>query len=89
MQPISDARPPAEIIRPAISLYFRFTLSFRDVEELLAERGTETTMLRLPEQPDLTGPRRFECCKMCLAQSKSLLPLTSRMAVCDEIPCTR
>ena len=28
-----------EIIQHAIWLYFRFTLSYRDVEELLAERG--------------------------------------------------
>ena len=30
--------PPA-IIQQAIWLYFQFTLSFRDVEDLLAERG--------------------------------------------------
>ena len=29
----------AEVIRQAVWLYFRFTLSFRDVEELLAQRG--------------------------------------------------
>jgi transposase-like protein len=41
MQKISYAgyRFPPEIMRPAIWLYLRFTLSFRDVEELLAERG--------------------------------------------------
>jgi putative transposase len=45
MQPISYAchRFPAEIIRHAIWLYLRFTLSYRDVEELLAERGIETS----------------------------------------------
>src|SRR6516225_5258568 len=32
-------RFPAEIIQHAIWLYLRFTLSYRDVEELLAERG--------------------------------------------------
>ena len=32
-------RFPAEIIQNAIWLYLRFTLSYRDVEELLAERG--------------------------------------------------
>ena len=32
-------RLPREIIRQAIWLFFRFTLSFRDVEDLLAERG--------------------------------------------------
>src|SRR3954468_10603730 len=41
MQPVSYARHqfPAEIIRHAVWLYLRFTLSYRDVEELLAERG--------------------------------------------------
>src|SRR5215207_8646102 len=45
MQPISYARHqfPAEIIRHAVWLYRRFTLSYRDVEELLAERGIETS----------------------------------------------
>jgi hypothetical protein len=32
-------RFPSEIIERAIWLYLRFTLSFRDVEDLLAERG--------------------------------------------------
>ena len=32
-------RLPPEIIQQAIWLYLRFTLSFRDVEDLLAERG--------------------------------------------------
>jgi transposase-like protein len=45
MQPVSYARHqfPAEIIRHAVWLYLRFTLSYRDVEELLAERGIETS----------------------------------------------
>jgi transposase-like protein len=34
--------PPA-IIRHAVWLYFRFTLSFRDVEDLLAERGLDVS----------------------------------------------
>jgi transposase-like protein len=32
---------PPEIIQHAIWLYLRFTLSYRDVEELLAERGLD------------------------------------------------
>ena len=32
-------RFPAEIIAHAVWLYFRFPLSLRDVEDLLAERG--------------------------------------------------
>jgi putative transposase len=45
MQPISYARHqfPPEIIRQAIWLYLRFTLSYRDVEELLAERGLDVS----------------------------------------------
>lgn len=34
---------PAEIISHAVWLYFRFSLSFRDVEELLAQRGIVVT----------------------------------------------
>src|SRR3954463_11932038 len=44
-RPTSYARHqfPAEIIQHAVWLYLRFTLSYRDVEELLAERGIETS----------------------------------------------
>jgi putative transposase len=43
MQPISYSRHrfPPELIRHAVWLYLRFTLSYRDVEELLAERGLD------------------------------------------------
>ncbi len=43
MQPISYQRHrvPPEVIRHAVWLHFRFTLSFRDVEELLAQRRLE------------------------------------------------
>src|ERR671913_534772 len=45
MQAISYARHhfPAEVIRHAVWLYLRFTLSYRDVGELLAERGIEAS----------------------------------------------
>ncbi len=45
MKPISFKRHrfPPEIIRHAIWLYGRFTLSFRDVEEWLAERGVDVS----------------------------------------------
>ena len=32
-----------DIIRQAVWLYFRFTMSFRDVEDLLAERGIDVS----------------------------------------------
>jgi len=45
MKPISYARHrfPPDVIGHAVWLYFRFTLSFRDVEELLSERGIEVS----------------------------------------------
>ena len=45
MIPISFKRHrfPPEIIRHAVWLYTRFTLSFRDVEDLLAERGVDVS----------------------------------------------
>jgi transposase-like protein len=36
-------RFPPDVIRYAVWLYFRFTLSIRDVEELLAQRGIEVS----------------------------------------------
>ena len=45
MKPISYARHrfPPDVIGHAVWLYFRFTLSFRDVEDLMAERGIEVS----------------------------------------------
>jgi transposase-like protein len=39
----SGYRFPSDLIQRAIWLYLRFTLSYRDVEELLAERGVEVS----------------------------------------------
>ena len=45
MQPVSYKRHrfPPDVIRQAVWLYFRFTLILRDVEEMLAQRGIETS----------------------------------------------
>jgi len=45
MKPLSFKRHrcPADVIRHAVWLYFRFSLSFRDVEELMAQRGIDVT----------------------------------------------
>jgi putative transposase len=45
MQPVSFKRhrSPRDVIRQAVWLYFWFTLSFRDVEEILAQRGIEVS----------------------------------------------
>jgi len=39
----SRYRFPREVIQRAVWMYLRFTLSFRDVEDLLAERGITVT----------------------------------------------
>jgi putative transposase len=36
-------RFPAEVIQYAVWMYFRFPLSFRDVEDLLAQRGIDVS----------------------------------------------
>jgi putative transposase len=45
MQAISYKRHrfPPEVIRQAVWLYFKFTLSLRDVEEILAESGIDVS----------------------------------------------
>ncbi|MCZ6666974.1 MAG: IS6 family transposase, partial [Gammaproteobacteria bacterium] len=45
MPPISYARQqfPPFVIQRSVWLYLRFTLSYRDVEELLAERGLDVS----------------------------------------------
>ncbi len=45
MRPLSFKRRrfPADVIRQAVWLCFRFTLSFRDVEEMFARRGIDVS----------------------------------------------
>ncbi len=43
-------RFPADIIRHSVCLYARFTLSYRDVEEMLAKRGLDS-----PARPSVAG----------------------------------
>ena len=53
----ADHRYPAEIISYAVWLYFRFPLSLRMVEEMLAARGISVTLrIHLPpaESPERT-----------------------------------
>ena len=45
-------RFPPDVIRHAVWLYFRFTLSFRDVEELLAQRGISVSYETVRCRPD-------------------------------------
>jgi DDE domain len=58
MRKISYAgyRFPPEVIDQAIWLYLRFTLSFRDVEDLLAERGIAVSYETLRRWVNHFGP---------------------------------
>src|SRR6202047_2410830 len=59
-------RFPAAVIRHAIWLYLRFTLSYRDVEELLAERGLDVTYETVRSWAVKFGPiiaRRLRRCR--------------------------
>jgi len=50
-------RFPPVIIQQAIWLYVRFTLSFRDVEDLLAERGIAVSYETVRRWVNHFGPR--------------------------------
>ncbi len=39
----SGHRFPPDVIRYAVYLYFRYTISFRDIEEMLAERRIDVS----------------------------------------------
>ena len=49
-------RHPPEIIQQAIWLYLRFSLSFRDVEDLLAERGVTVSYETIRRWVNHFGP---------------------------------
>jgi transposase-like protein len=55
-------RFPPPIIQHAIWLYLRFTLSYRDVEELLAERGLEVSYETVRRWVLKSGPGSHASC---------------------------
>ena len=59
MATISYARHrfPAVVIQHAVWLHFRFTLSYRDVEDLLAERGIDVSYETVRRWVTAFGPR--------------------------------
>jgi hypothetical protein len=55
-------RYPAEVISYTVWLYYRFSLSLRDVEELLAERGvTSRTRRSAPGAPSSAQAMLRDC----------------------------
>ena len=75
-------RFPPDVIRYAVWLYFRFTLSLRDVEELLAQRGIEVSYETIRRWTIKFGPQvaardrlhRSRCPKSIEQPAKSRLP---------------
>ena len=74
MAPISYARHrfPPDVIHHAVWLYLRFTLSYRDVDELLAERGRDVSGETI-RRWILKAPMRFDQDQSCLLIAKSAM----------------
>ena len=47
---------PADVIQRAVWMYLRFTLSYRDVEDLLAERGVQVSYETVRRWVHVFGP---------------------------------
>jgi transposase-like protein len=75
-------RFPPEIIQHAIWLYLRFTLSYRDVEELLPERGLDISYETVRRWVLKFGPaiarwlrqRRPPCRRRTISAARKLPP---------------
>lgn len=82
MKPLSFRRHrfPADVIRYAIWLYFRFSLSLRDVESLLAERGIEVSYETIRCWTKKFGPA-------IARRLKKLRPSPSPRWHLDEVVC--
>jgi len=69
-------RFPPVIIQHAVWLYLRFTLSYRDVEELLAERGLDISYETVRRWVLKFGPaiaRRGSCCLRGIPQPRRVV----------------
>ena len=85
MDPVSYRRHrfPPPIIQHAIWLYLRFTLSYRDVEELLAERGLEVSYETVRRWVLKFGPgiaRKLRRCRPCPSDRWHLDEMVVRIA---------
>ena len=83
MKPISFKRHrfPAEVIRQAVWLYFRFSLSLRDVEELMAARGIDVSYETIRCWTIKFGPQ-------IARRLKRLRPAPSPRWHLDEVVCS-
>ena len=83
MKPLSFKRHrfPAAVIRQAVWLYFRFSLSFREVEELMAERGIDVSYETIRCWTIKFGPQ-------IARRLKKLRPSPSPRWHLDEVVCS-
>ncbi|MEA3012564.1 MAG: putative transposase [Sphingomonadales bacterium] len=83
MDPLSFKRHRfgPDVIRHAVWLYFRFTLSLRDIEELLAERGIEVSYEAIRFWTIKFGPR-------IAANLRTTRPSPSPRWHLDEMVCS-
>ncbi len=76
----SGYRFPPEVIHQAIWLYLRFTLSLRDVEDLLAERGVAVSYETVRRWVNHFGP---------MIAANVALHLIVRFGRMPQIRCTK
>jgi putative transposase len=67
-------RFPPEIIQQAVWSYFRFPLSYRDVEDLLAERGIDVSYETVRRWALKFGLLRSEAAPAPTAAERALAP---------------
>ncbi len=72
----SGYRYPSQIISHTVWLYFRFTLSFRDIEELLAARGISFSY-ETSSQEGSYAQRRASNSEVCYHNSPEFDKLTA------------
>ena len=65
-------RFPVEIISHSVWLYFRFALSFRDVEEMLAMRGVTLSYETVREWCLKFGQRNIHLTRLVFSLEKAL-----------------
>jgi transposase-like protein len=87
-------RSPGEIISHAVWLYYRFLLSYRDVEELLAERGVAVSYESVRRWCRKFGPTfadglRRRCCETAKRLACRLMDRGAMMVLCSSYsPCS-
>src|ERR1700674_526173 len=69
VSPYKGHRFPAEIISHSVWLYFRFSLSFRDVEEMMAEPGVAVSYETIRE-----WCQKFGCPQGGVASTSTMMP---------------